>query len=212
MTARSAWTPSSPYAMARLLALKDKYRLAFAQRSRRGPARHRHALGGADEPQPLPGRCDPTICSTHRPRWPVNAAVGKTLVSSSMIDRVVTNLGRSLHEVPVGFKWFVAGPVRWLLLLRRRGKRRCKLPPPGRHRVDDRQGWPDHGPAGGRNYRPHRQGSGSALSRADVEVRSTPLYAHRRAGDAGAEGSTWQVIARRREGVRPLPASRSRTG
>jgi phosphoglucomutase len=45
----------------------------------------------------------------HRPRWPVNAAVGKTLVSSSMIDRVVANLGRLLHEVPVGFKWFVAG-------------------------------------------------------------------------------------------------------
>jgi phosphoglucomutase len=46
---------------------------------------------------------------THRPRWPTHAAVGKTLVSSSMIDRVVERLGRRLVEVPVGFKWFVTG-------------------------------------------------------------------------------------------------------
>jgi phosphoglucomutase len=46
---------------------------------------------------------------THRPNWPVHAAVGKTLVSSSMIDKVVKDLGRPLSEVPVGFKWFVAG-------------------------------------------------------------------------------------------------------
>jgi phosphoglucomutase len=46
---------------------------------------------------------------THRPHWPVRAAVGKTLVSSSMIDRVVQKLGRQLCEVPVGFKWFVPG-------------------------------------------------------------------------------------------------------
>ena len=46
---------------------------------------------------------------THRPNWPKSAAVGKTLVSSSMLDRVVAGLGRRLYEVPVGFKWFVAG-------------------------------------------------------------------------------------------------------
>jgi phosphoglucomutase len=46
---------------------------------------------------------------THRPQWPAHAAVGKTLVSSGMIDRVVAKLGRTLCEVPVGFKWFVAG-------------------------------------------------------------------------------------------------------
>jgi len=46
---------------------------------------------------------------THRPQWPEQAAVGKTLVSSSMIDRVTKKLGRRLYEVPVGFKWFVAG-------------------------------------------------------------------------------------------------------
>jgi len=46
---------------------------------------------------------------THRPRWPAHASVGKTLVSSSLIDRVVEKLGRRLSEVPVGFKWFVPG-------------------------------------------------------------------------------------------------------
>src|SRR6185312_3237250 len=46
---------------------------------------------------------------THRPDWPAQAAVGKTLVSSSIIDRVVKGLGRTLAEVPVGFKWFVQG-------------------------------------------------------------------------------------------------------
>jgi phosphoglucomutase len=46
---------------------------------------------------------------THRPQWPANAAIGKTLVSSRMIDRVVNKLGRRLYEVPVGFKWFVPG-------------------------------------------------------------------------------------------------------
>jgi phosphoglucomutase len=46
---------------------------------------------------------------THRPQWPAHAAVGKTVVSSSMIDRVVQKLGRRLSEVPVGFKWFVPG-------------------------------------------------------------------------------------------------------
>jgi phosphoglucomutase len=48
---------------------------------------------------------------THRPDWPATAAIGKTLVSSSMIDRVVAKLGRRLAEVPVGFKWFVAGLI-----------------------------------------------------------------------------------------------------
>jgi len=46
---------------------------------------------------------------THRPHWPANAAIGKTLVSSSMIDRVAGDLGRRVREVPVGFKWFVSG-------------------------------------------------------------------------------------------------------
>jgi len=99
---------SSPYAMARLVALKDKYRLAFAN----DPDSDRHGIV-----TPSVGLMNPNhylavairYLLTHRPRWPVRAAVGKTLVSSSMIDRVVRDLGRTVYEVPVGFKWFVAG-------------------------------------------------------------------------------------------------------
>jgi phosphoglucomutase len=148
--------PSSPYAMARLLALKDRYRLAFAN----DPDADRHGIV-----TPSVGLMNPNhylavaidYLLQHRPRWPVNAAVGKTLVSSSMIDRVGDE-PRPIASRGSGWFQVVRGrPVRWLLLLRRRGKRRCKLPPPGRHCVDDRQGWPDHGPAGGRNYRSHRE-------------------------------------------------------
>ena len=99
---------SSPYAMARLVGLKDKFRVAFAN----DPDADRHGIV-----TPSAGLMNPNhflavaigYLLTHRPRWPVNAAVGKTLVSSSMIDRVVEKLGRRLCEVPVGFKWFAPG-------------------------------------------------------------------------------------------------------
>ena len=100
---------SSPYAMAGLVKLKDQYRVAFGN----DPDSDRHGivtpLGRADEPQPLTWRWRSAICSAHRPQWSAQAAVGKTLVSSSMIDRVVHELGRRLSEVPVGFKWFAPG-------------------------------------------------------------------------------------------------------
>jgi phosphoglucomutase len=99
---------SSPYAMARLVALKDQYRVAFAN----DPDSDRHGIV-----TPSAGLMNPNqylavairYLLTHRPDWPEHAAVGKTLVSSSMIDRVVQKLGRRLCEVPVGFKWFVPG-------------------------------------------------------------------------------------------------------
>src|SRR5205823_5315433 len=99
---------SSPYAMARLLGLKDRYRVAFAN----DPDSDRHGIV-----TPSAGLMNPNhylavairYLLTHRPRWPAHAAVGKTLVSSSLIDRVVEKLGRRLSEVPVGFKWFVPG-------------------------------------------------------------------------------------------------------
>jgi phosphoglucomutase len=100
--------PSSPYAMARLVDLRGRYRLAFAN----DPDADRHGIVA-----PSAGLMNPNhylavairYLLTHRPRWPASAVVGKTLVSSSMIDRVVEKLGRRLHEVPVGFKWFVSG-------------------------------------------------------------------------------------------------------
>ena len=99
---------SSPYAMARLVGLKDQYRVAFAN----DPDSDRHGIV-----TPSAGLMNPNhylavairYLLTHRPHWPTHAAVGKTLVSSSMIDRVVHALGRRLLEVPVGFKWFTPG-------------------------------------------------------------------------------------------------------
>jgi phosphoglucomutase len=101
---------SSPYAMARLVGLKDKYRVAFAN----DPDSDRHGIV-----TPSAGLMNPNhylavairYLLSHRPQWPDHAAVGKTLVSSSMIDKVVQKLGRRLSEVPVGFKWFVPGLI-----------------------------------------------------------------------------------------------------
>jgi phosphoglucomutase len=100
--------PSSPYAMARLVDLKARYRVAFAN----DPDSDRHGIvtrsAGLMNPNHFLAVAVRYLL-THRPRWPGHAAVGKTAVSSSMIDRVVAKLGRPLAEVPVGFKWFVSG-------------------------------------------------------------------------------------------------------
>jgi len=100
--------PSSPYAMARLVQLKDRFRVAFAN----DPDSDRHGIvtrsAGLMNPNHYLAVAIRYLL-THRPDWPAHAAVGKTLVSSSLIDRVVEKLGRRLYEVPVGFKWFVPG-------------------------------------------------------------------------------------------------------
>jgi phosphoglucomutase len=101
---------SSPYAMAGLVGLKDRYRVAFGNDA----DADRHGIV-----TPSVGLLNPNhylavaiqYLLTHRPGWPADAAVGKTLVSSAMIDRVVRRRGRALLEVPVGFKWFVPGLV-----------------------------------------------------------------------------------------------------
>ncbi len=99
---------SSPYAMARLVALKDQYRVAFGN----DPDSDRHGIV-----TPGSGLMNPNhylavaiqYLLTHRPQWRRDSVIGKTLVSSSIIDKVVRQLGRELREVPVGFKWFVPG-------------------------------------------------------------------------------------------------------
>ena len=78
------------------------------ERSRCRPARHRDAFVRADEPEPFSGGRDRLSARQPAP-WPAAAAIGKTVVSSSMIDRVTRDLGRRLAEVPVGFKWFAPG-------------------------------------------------------------------------------------------------------
>ncbi len=101
---------SSPYAMASLIGLKDKYDIAFGNDT----DGDRHGIV-----TPSVGLMNPNhylsvaiwYLYQNRPGWRADAAVGKTLVSSSMIDRVAAHLGRRLAEVPVGFKWFVDGLV-----------------------------------------------------------------------------------------------------
>jgi len=100
--------PSSPYAMQSLIALKDKYRIAFAcdtDHDRHGIVTSSAGL--------LPPNHFLSVAIfylfQHRPNWSDTAAVGKTMVSSRMIDHVTAKLGRKLYEVPVGFKWFVDG-------------------------------------------------------------------------------------------------------
>ncbi|MEZ9489200.1 phosphoglucomutase, alpha-D-glucose phosphate-specific [Vibrio breoganii] len=98
---------SSPYAMAGLLALKDDYELAFGN----DPDYDRHGIvtpAGLMNPNHFLAVCIDYLYR-HREGWGAEVAVGKTLVSSAIIDRVVADLGRELCEVPVGFKWFVDG-------------------------------------------------------------------------------------------------------
>jgi phosphoglucomutase len=105
--------------MAGLVKLKDHFRIAFGN----DPDADRHGIVTPTQPSPDAGGgqggglMNPNhylavairYLLTHRPQWPTTAAVGKTLVSSSMIDRVVQSLGRKLSETPVGFKWFAPG-------------------------------------------------------------------------------------------------------
>jgi len=100
--------PSSPYAMQRLIGLKDKFDIAFA--SDTDHDRHGVVTKGSGL---LPPNHYLSVCVQYlfanRESWKKDVAVGKTVVSSSMIDRVTARLGHHLYEVPVGFKWFVDG-------------------------------------------------------------------------------------------------------
>ncbi len=100
--------PSSPYAMQRLQGMKDRFDIAFACDT----DHDRHGIV-----TPNTGLMPPNhylsvaidYLFKHRPSWSADAAIGKTVVSTSLIDRVASRLGRKLYEVPVGFKWFSAG-------------------------------------------------------------------------------------------------------
>jgi len=101
---------SSPYAMASLIDLKEKYDLAFGN----DPDFDRHGIVTKSVGLMNPNHYLAVAINylyNNRPNWRSDAAVGKTLVSSSMVDRVAGKLGRKLSEVPVGFKWFVPGLV-----------------------------------------------------------------------------------------------------
>ena len=100
--------PSSPYAMQPLLDQKDRFDVAFACDT----DHDRHGIVTRTAGLMPPNQYLTVLVDylfAHRPHWPARAAVGKTIVSSRMIDRVTEKLGRTLYEVPVGFKWFVSG-------------------------------------------------------------------------------------------------------
>ena len=100
--------PSSPYAMARLIGMKDRFDLSFACDT----DHDRHGIVTKSAGLLPPNHFLSVTISQlfqNRPKWPKTAAVGKTVVSSAMIDRVTAKLGRKLQEEPVGFKWFVDG-------------------------------------------------------------------------------------------------------
>ena len=98
---------SSPYAMAKLIALKDRFDLAFGN----DPDSDRHGIvtpAGLMNPNHYLAAAISYLFA-HRPHWRANGAVGKTVVSSSILDRVARRAGRAVVEMPVGFKWFVPG-------------------------------------------------------------------------------------------------------
>jgi phosphoglucomutase len=102
--------PSSPYAMRPLIALKDRFDIAVACDT----DHDRHGIVSKSAGLLPPNHYLAVAIDhlfRHRPQWAATVGVGKTLVSSSMIDRVTQRLGRRLYEVPVGFKWFVEGLV-----------------------------------------------------------------------------------------------------
>ena len=173
---------SSPYAMARLVGLKDRYRVAFAN----DPDSDRHGIV-----TPSAGLMNPNhylavaidYLLTHRPDWPADAAVGKTAGQQRHDRSRREQAGPPAVRSARGLQVVCACIVRRLVLLRRRGERRRQLPAPRRQRVDDRQGRTDHEPAGRRDHRAHRPGSGRALRRAHGanSVRpTTPASTHRR--------------------------------
>ena len=142
---------SSPYAMASLIGLKDRYAIAFGN----DPDTDRHGIV-----TPSAGLLNPNhylaVAISHlfqnRPEWRPDAAVGKTLVSSAMIDRVAGSLGRPLAEVPVGFKWFVDGLLSGAYGFGGEESAGASFLRPRRQRLDDRQRRHHPGPAGRRDH------------------------------------------------------------
>ena len=180
------------------------------QRPRRRPPRHRHAVRRACSTRTTTSPPASRTCSAGTATGATDVGVGKTLVSSSIIDRVAADLGRRLVEVPVGFKWFVAGLLDGTLgfggeesagasFLRRDGTA-----------WTHRQGRADPVPARGGDEGDDRQGPGRALRRAGRALRARRVQAHRRRRERRAEGRAQAALARAGARATSWPASRSR--
>ena len=174
---------SSPYAMARLRDMAGDFDVAFAN----DPDADRHGIvtpgAGLLNPNHHLAACIAYLFGGNR-EWGEDVGIGKTLVSSSIIDAVARDLGRRLVEVPVGFKWFVEGLRRGHARLRRRGERGRLVPAPRRHGLEHRQGRPDPVPAGRGDEGAHGRGPRRGLRRARRSLRARGLPADRRRRDA----------------------------
>ena len=129
---------SSPYAMERLIGMKDRFDVAWACDT----DHDRHGIVTRSTGLLNPNHYLSAAIGylfAHRPRWPLHAGVGKTMVSTTMIDRVASRLQRPFVEVPVGFKWFVDGLVNGTLAFvgEESAGATCSA---RRHGLDDRQG------------------------------------------------------------------------
>ena len=178
---------SSPYAMASLIERRHEFQVATGNDADADRFGIVTPDGGLMNPNHFLAVAIEYLY-THRPGWPPGAAVGKTLVSSSMIDRVAAGLGRQLYEVPVGFKWFVDGLIDGTIgfggeesagasFLRRDGQR-----------LDDRQGRDPAVPAGVRDHWQRRGRTPSELlPRPHRALRRPRLRPGRRAGYPGGK-------------------------
>jgi len=191
---------SSPYAMAGLIALKDQFDVAFACDTDHD--RHGVVTRSAGLLNPNHYLCVAiSYLFMNRPGWGAEAGVGKTMVSSSLIDRVAKHLGHRLMEVPVGFKWFVDGllEARWDSAARKApALRSCAAMARSGPPIRTALLWA----CWRRDAGPHRQRLRGNLRRSDGAVRRTGLRAHRRARHPGAEGLTGAALARAGERAR----------
>ncbi len=200
---------SSPYAMARLVGLKDQFRVAFAN----DPDSDRHGIvspsvGLINPNQFLAVAIDYLLA--HRPNWPKTAAVGKTVVSSSLIDRVAwEHHQRRLYEVPVGFKWFAPGLFDGTCCFGGEESAGASfLRRDGTVWTTDKDG-PIMDLLAAEITAVTGKDPGEHVQRLAARVRPVVLHAHRRPGHARAKGQAQKPLARSGPAPRRWPASRS---
>ena len=187
--------PSSVYAMARMVGLKERFDVAFASDT----DADRHGIVSRSH-----GLLDPnhylsvaiSYLFANRPQWSQSVAVGKTVVSSSMIDRVVNKLGRRLVEVPVGFKWFVEGLIDGSLGFGgEESSGATFLRRDGTVWTTDKDGLVPNLLAAEITARTGKD-PGEHYQATDSRVRHIVLHTHRCASDTGAEGEAGKIVAR----------------
>ncbi len=178
--------PSSPHAMNGLIGLKDRFDIAFAcdtDHDRHGIVTRSAGL--------LPPNHYLAVSIDYlfrnRPGWRADAGIGKTVVSSQMIDHVAAQARAQALRSAGRFQMVRGWTVRRIARIRRRRKRGRGVPAQGWRRVDHRQGWHRAGAAVGGDDGAHRARSGRSLSRAHARFRRALVRAHRRGRDAGAE-------------------------